>query len=239
MNSPILEAKGYLVDLDGTLMSGGRLLPGADTLLELLRDRFVIVSNDSEHTPQQLARKFGQWKLTISVDRILLAGTCALDAIARFHPEARVMILGSPALHRYAKRIGLAPDDTNPQAVLVARDRRFTFNRLSNAVNAISSGARFYVACPDFTHPALDGRMVPEAGALAAAIFACVGDVEHIVIGKPETMLFEMGCKRLNIDPSDAVMIGDNPLTDAAGADRFGMRFIKVEPNNPFSAIVK
>lgn len=237
LNPSISAAKGYLVDLDGTLMSGGQLLPEADTLLGLLQNRFVIVSNDSEHTPSQLERKFRQWNLKIPADRILLAGTCALETIARRQPGARILIIGSTVLRRHAQKLGLVPDAARPQAVLVARDRRFTFERLYNAVNAVRAGAELYVACPDRTHPAPNGGLFPEAGALAAAIFACVGDVPHHVVGKPETALFHMGCERLRVAPIDAVMIGDNPLTDAAGAARAGLRFLQVEPNRPQSAI--
>ena len=50
-----LKARGYLVDLDGTLMSGGRPLAWAQDLLAAIEGRFVIVSNDAEHTSLQLA----------------------------------------------------------------------------------------------------------------------------------------------------------------------------------------
>lgn len=232
---PDFSPKGYLVDLDGTLISGGKLLPGAETLLEALDDRFVIVSNDAENTPVQLERQFRRWGLTIPADRILLAGTCALDVIAADAPGARVMILGSGALHGYARKTGLLPDWDRPDAVLVARDRRFSFKRLSAAVNAVRAGASLYIACPDVTHPGPDGQVVPEVGALAAAILACVGNVEARVIGKPEPVLFEMGCLRLGISPQEALMIGDNILTDGAGSMRAGMRYIQITPNEPQS----
>src|SRR5579862_3136361 len=51
-----LDASGYLVDLDGTLITGQIALPWAGALLRGLQDRFVIVSNDAEHTPEQLSR---------------------------------------------------------------------------------------------------------------------------------------------------------------------------------------
>lgn len=235
LKSPGFGAKGYLVDLDGTLISGGKLLPGAKTLLKALDDRFVIVSNDSENTPAQLERQFGHWGLAIPCDRIFLAGTCALDVIAARTPGARIMILGSPALDDYAHERGLVPDWTHPDAVLVARDRRFSFDRLAAAINAVKSRAALYIACPDVTHRGPGGQMVPEAGALAAAVLACVGNVEARVIGKPESALFEMGCLRLGVSAQEAVMIGDNALTDGAGSKRAGMRYIQVTPNEPQS----
>lgn len=232
---PGFSPKGYLVDLDGTLISGGKLLPGAETLLEALDDRFVIVSNDSENTPVQLEMQFRHWGLTIPADRILLAGTCALDAIATGTPNGRIMILGSEALDDYARQRGLLPDWDRPDAVLVARDRQFSFKRLTAAVNAVRAGAALYIACPDVTHPGSDGQVVPEAGALAAAILACVGNIEARVIGKPEPALFEMGCLRLGISPQDGLMIGDNALTDGAGAARAGLRFAQIKANEPLS----
>jgi HAD superfamily hydrolase (TIGR01549 family) len=67
-------------------------------------------------------------------------------------------------------------------------------------------------------------------GALAAALFACVGDIPHEVIGKPEPTLFAIGCARLGIPAAQCIMIGDNPLTDGSGASRAGMRFLQVAP---------
>lgn len=221
----VLSARGYLIDLDGTLMSGRHLLPGARELLTRLEGRFVIASNDSEHTPMQLASRFDDFGITIPPDRIILAGTCALETIAERHAGASVMVLGSTPLRAYARRLKLHVDAPDADVVLVARDRRFNYGKLAAAAVALANGASLYVACPDTTHPGPDGQPVPEAGALAAAVLACSGPVPHTVIGKPEPVLFLMGCKRLGIDPSEAVMIGDNPLTDGAGATALGMMF--------------
>jgi NagD protein len=71
------QAGAYLVDLDGTLVSDGKPLPGAKRLLALMQDRFVLVSNDAEHTPAQLARLLAGIGLSIEARRILLAGAYA------------------------------------------------------------------------------------------------------------------------------------------------------------------
>lgn len=223
-------ARGYLIDLDGTLMSGRRLLPGARELLAQLEGRFCIVSNDSEHTPQQLVGRFADLDIALHTDQVILAGTCALETIAERHPRASVMVLGSTPLRAYARRLGLDVDGPNNQIVLVARDRRFSYAKLAAAAQAVARGARLYVACPDTSHPGAEGQPVPEAGALAAALLACTGPVEHVIIGKPEPAMFLLGCQRLGIEPAHGVMIGDNPLTDGAGAVAVGLRFWQVMP---------
>ena len=221
-------ADGYLIDLDGTLVSGGRPLPGARDLLTGLGAPFVILSNDSEHVSRQLAASFREWGLTIQPRSIILAGVVAIETIARRSPGARVLLLGSPALRVLALQHGLDLESNRPEVVLLARDRDFSFERLAAAARAVQRGAQVVLACPDTSHPGHDGEPVPEVGALAAALFACVGPVPHEVIGKPEPTLFAIGCERLGIPASRCIMIGDNPLTDGAGAARAGIAFCQV-----------
>lgn len=221
-------AKGYLIDLDGTLISGARLLPGAIAFLAGLRAPFVILSNDAEHVPQQVAAMFRKHGLPMGRRDVILAGAVALERLAARSPGASVMLLGSPALAVLAQKLGLRLYSDLPEIVLIARDRSFTFDKLAAAARAVQRGARVVLACPDTSHPGPDGEPVPEVGALAAALFACVGPVPHEVIGKPEAALFEIGCERLGMKPAECLMVGDNPLTDGAGASRAGITFCQV-----------
>jgi HAD superfamily hydrolase (TIGR01450 family) len=229
MQSPWL-ASGFLVDLDGTLVSGRHVLPHATDLLERVRERFVIVSNDAEHTPALLARRLRLHGLLVPADRIVLAGTTAIDAIAREMPGAQLLLLGSRALQLHALHRGLrSAYERVPDVVLLARDRLFSFGRLTAAANALRAGVRLVVANPDRTHPGVDGAIVPETGALLAALLACAGPVPYTVVGKPEAALFQAGLRRLGCAAEDAVMIGDNPDTDGEGARRLGIRFLPVD----------
>ncbi|MDV5254062.1 HAD hydrolase-like protein [Enterobacter hormaechei] len=221
---------GYLIDLDGTLASGSRLLPGARALLKTVAGRFAIVSNDSEHTPDQLARRFRTWKLDVPVERIVLAGVATLEAAAQRHQGGRLMLLGSADLKRMARNMGFELVNRDAACVIVARDRQFSYQKLSQAARAVRNGADVLVACPDLSHPGSDGYPVPEAGALAAALFAVTGPVPHQVIGKPQPALFRQAAERVGIPVEACVVIGDNPRTDGAGARGLGLPFVQVEP---------
>lgn len=222
------QADGYLIDLDGTLMSGSALLPGAIGFLSKLRAPFVILSNDSEHVPHEIAGIFRKNGLPLGRRDVVLAGAVAIEAIAERSPGASVMLLASPPLAVMAQKLGLRLDNSRPDIVLLARDRAFSFDKLAAAARAVQRGARVVLACPDTSHPGPNGDPVPEVGALAAALFACVGTVPHEVVGKPEATLFRIGCERLGIPPAQCLMIGDNPLTDGAGASRAGIAFCQV-----------
>lgn len=222
-------ARAYLVDLDGTLICGGRALPGAAGLVRALAGRFVLVSNDGEHTPWQLAKTLSRCGLPIPPTNILLAGATAIDVIARERPGARVFLLGSRALYRYAQRAGLQPVRDDPDVVLAARDRHFSYGKLSAAANAVRAGAELIATNPDIVHPGANGSVVPETGALVQAIAACAGVSRYRVIGKPEAELFNRGLEILGRPAAEVAMIGDNPATDGLGATRLGMRFLPIE----------
>jgi ribonucleotide monophosphatase NagD (HAD superfamily) len=170
--------------------------------------------------------------LKVDPERIVLAGTATLDLIAKERPAARLLLLGGASLRAYARRLGLTLAEDFCDLVVLARDRRFTYAKLAAAVEALRRGASLIATNPDRSHPGPEGAIVPETGALLAAILACVGPVKFRVVGKPEPLLFEAGLARLGVAANEAVMIGDNEETDGLGARRLGLRFIKVEPGN-------
>lgn len=216
---------GFLIDLDGTLASGNQLLPGAARLLAEVEGRFAIVSNDSEHTSQQLSRRFRDWRIQVPAERIVLAGVAALDAARLSLPQSRMLLLGSSSLKRMARNMGFELVERDADILVIARDRQFTYAKLQAAARAVKDGAQVILACPDLSHPGADGYPVPEAGALAAALFAVTGPVPHRVIGKPGPALFELGSQKIGVAASQCVVIGDNPRTDGAGAAALGVPF--------------
>ncbi len=167
-------------------------------------------------------------KLFVPPDRILLAGATAIDVVARETPGARVMVLASSAIRTYARQLGLELTETNSDIVVLGRDRKFSYARLTAAANAVRNGAQLIVANPDLTHPGPNETVVPETGALLSALLACTGNVAHRIIGKPELPMFRKALQLLGARSDDAVMIGDNPDTDGRGAQAAGMTFIHV-----------
>lgn len=231
----IKDKRGILVDLDGTLICGGRLISGASAFIEAVRDRCIIVSNDAEHLPADIARKLSELGVDLPAEQIVLAGTLALERLASTRPGARVLVRASPKLRNHAQKLGLELGETDVEAVFLGRDRDFDYAALAVVANAVRCGAHLVVANPDLTHPALDGGVVPETGALLAAVLACTGNVRYEVVGKPEVHLLKTALELMGLRPQEAVMIGDNPATDGLGAHRLGIPFVQVGPTRPLT----
>jgi len=220
----LTNAAGIILDLDGTLIRETELLDGAARLLELFADRFVIASNNSSDTSETLSARLSCIGLKVAPERLLLAGEEALQLIAMRHPGARVLLLAAPALHVRALTLGLRPDNREGEVVLLCRDTEFSYEKLRRVTDHLRRGAPFFVANPDLTHPGADGRRVPETGALLAAVVACAdGDVSPQIIGKPHAHLYTRALACLSLQSHQAVMIGDNPDTDTAGARAQGI----------------
>lgn len=222
-------ARGVLLDWDGCIAVNNRILPGAKQFITRNAERVAIVSNNSTHLPADLEEILAGHGVAFPPDRIFLAGVEALRSVARSGVR-RVMLCSVPRMRGFARSLGLRLVHENPEAVVLMRDAHFTYGKLERAANALRQGARLIVANTDRTHPGACNRVVPETGALLAALLACVGEraVEPCVIGKPCPMLFERACEGLAIAPGEAVMIGDNPETDGKGAAQLGIRPILI-----------
>lgn len=220
------SADAFIIDIDGTLIRGPGAMAGAAALLDRLADRFVLVSNNSSDTAAGLAAKLRHYRLTVHPDRLVLAGETAIRRIARHRPGARVMLLASADLHSLARELGIETTGDDPEIVLLGRDEAFSYDKLRAAANALRGGARFVVANPDGFHPDEGHKVVPETGALMQAIIHASGVWPQEIIGKPEPILFEQALAKLQSRPTRTTMIGDNPLTDAAGAVAAGMAYL-------------
>lgn len=218
------SARAIFLDWDGCLVEARSLKPGARELIELFGDKIFVLSNNSTNLPTHFARYLRSHQAPIADARIFLAGHRAVDFVAAHYPRDPVYFIGSEGLRRYGRNRGLSYGEHEARTVLLLRDTKFNYAKLDAAANFLRRGARLIVANPDLTHPR-GTDVVPETGALMAALGACVdlSRTEVTTVGKPEQFLFELALSAAGVPASDVVMIGDNPATDIAGARAMGI----------------
>jgi len=225
------RARHLIVDLDGTLIREDEPLEGAADLLRHFRDRYVIVSNNSTHTARGVARRLGRMGLKVAPEHIVLAGEQTVAMMRREHPQARILLAASPALQRHAIASGCELVKADAEFIVLALDPHFNRARLALMANQLRRGARLVVTNGDDNHPGPGGAVMPETGALMAALVSASGVQPWRVVGKPGPMLLQEGLRRLGAKPADTVVIGDNPATDALGAAQLGMDCVLVGPS--------
>ncbi len=225
---------GLIVDLDGVVWLGGHPIDGAAEALERLRARGVRVrflTNDPQHSRTTQARRLTDIGIPATADDVLTASSVAAAYLAasKQFAGARAFVVGSRALHDELAAAGLhlvPPEDAETaEIVVVAGHDRFEYRELDAAVRAVGSGAQLFATGRDPFVPTSNGRK-PGTGAVLAAIETATGATATIT-GKPEPHMFA-AARRLLGNCARVAMIGDNLVTDIAGAKRAGLDAILV-----------
>ena len=219
----------FLLDLDGVVYVGDSLLPGALDSLKRLRGRGKAVrflTNDPRPERGEVASRLNSLGIDACPGEIITCGWACAQYL-RKKKKMSAYVLGTGGLCREIEAAGITvTEDESAEAVVVGFDENITYSRIRHAVGLIRKGSDFIATNRDLTFPTPEGP-APAAGAFVAAVQASSGK-RPVVIGKPFPGMFRAALKGL--DPSKAVMIGDSPLTDIAGARRAGIASVLVSP---------
>jgi len=222
----------YLIDLDGVVYRGDQLISGAKTFIEWLDNNhknYLFLTNNSFASEVQVIAKLARLGIVTDGSHVLGAGQAAVQNIARRFPGGKVYVVGEQPLIDMTNAYGLHVaniDEHKADAVLVGLDRKFDYKKLDSATMAIRAGAAFIAINRDPLLPIV-GSVVPGCGAMVAAIEAS-SEVHPEVIGKPEPILLQEAMRKLDSQPDETVMIGDNIGVDIKGGIAAGTHTLLV-----------
>lgn len=219
----------YLIDMDGVLISGQKIIPGADQFIARLRAKkikFLVLTNNPIWTPLDLSHRLQNIGLDIDKDSIF---TCAM-ATARFlqaqKPNGKAFVIGESGLQVALHEVGYIQTEFDPDYVVLGETFNYNFAQITKAVRLINAGARFVATNPDATGPTDEG-VVPACGAMAALIEKATGKAPFFV-GKPNPFMMRAALNYLGVHSENTIMIGDRMDTDIVAGIQSGMGTILV-----------
>lgn len=221
-----------LLDLDGVLMTGGQLLPGALETLQALRKAdfpFLILTNTTLFSRELILERFRQAGLDLSVDTILTPPAAAARWL-RSQGDCSVALFVSPATRADFRGLNILPDDVEHGAsfvVLGDLGDDWSASVLNRALRLLLSGAQLIALGMGRYWKAADGLRL-DTGAYATALAYAVGQ-EPIVIGKPSPDYFRMALEIVGQPAEQTAMIGDDIVSDVQAAQKLGMKGILVQ----------
>ena len=222
--------RSLLIDLDGVVYEGERVLPGAAEFFRFLRARglpFLLITNNSTLRPAEYVEKLARMDIQVAEREVLGSAEATAQYLRRAaEPGTRVYVIGEGGLKSAIEEAGFELAESDVAYVVVGLDRELDYRKLTLAVRLVIAGAAFIGPNPDTTLPMHDG-IIPGAGSFQAAIRAATG-VQALVIGKPEPTMFLMGAERLGLLPAEVAMLGDRLDTDIVGAKRAGLSALMV-----------
>lgn len=221
--------KAYLIDMDGVLVSGYRLIPGAAQFMERLQSKglpFLLLTNNSRFTPQEHRKGLG--KLGISLpEKVIFTSALATARFVKEHcPQGSAFIIGERGLTEALEDVSFKVTEENPDYVIIGETVSYSFERITRAIRFIREGARFIATNPDVIGPT-DQGVVPTCGATAALLSAATG-VKPYFVGKPNPLMMRSALRQIGAHSENTVMIGDRMDTDIVGGIESGMETILV-----------
>lgn len=235
---PAPRLRLVILDLDGVLYRGDQPIRGAVELVQGLQAAELVVryaTNNSMFTREAYANRLREMGIPAAPEEIVTSTSATIEHLRRHAPEVRSLLaVGAAGMVAELKGAGYvvlpvaaasAPSQSI-DAVIVGLDPDFDETRLETAAAAIRTGARFVATNADARYPTPAGFR-PGAGTMVAAIAAASGGTPEI-IGKPEPAMFATILEEAGVVPEEALVIGDNPDSDIAGAHRSGIESILV-----------
>lgn len=211
----------YLLDMDGVLFRGKTAIPGAADAVQRIRQAGALVrflTNNSTKTREHNARILREFGMEASPNEIMTTAVAA----ARFLGGRTAWALGEPGLHEelLAGNVKLVRDEP-AEWVVVGLQRDLSYGQIDEAQWRIRTGAKFLATNRDATYP-VEGRVMPGAGAIVAAVATAAGKEPDLVIGKPEPRMIQCLLEETGVRPEEALLVGDRLDTDIECARRAG-----------------
>lgn len=208
--------KGYLIDLDGTIYQGKTVFQQGSGLSNAYKKKgipYLLVTNNTTRTPEMVQSMLAnQFHVETGIETIYTATMATVDYMNDMNRGKTAYVIGETGLKSAIAAAGYVEELENPAYVVVGLDSQVTYEMLAIATLAIQKGALFIGTNPDLNIPTERGLM-PGAGALNALLEAATR-VKPVFIGKPNAIIMNKSLEVLGIQRSEAVMVGDNYLTD-------------------------
>jgi 4-nitrophenyl phosphatase len=234
------KARGFVFDLDGTLVLGDKRnaglqpLPGAIEFTRELTRRgtpFAILTNGTVRTPEQYAGKLRALGFALEDRSMLTPASVAGEYLVR-RDLRRVLVLGGEGITVPLTAAGLStvlPGErrSDVDAIFIGWFREFGIEDLEVACEAAWAGARLFAASLAPFYATAEGRALGTSRAIAAMITSLTGR-RATVLGKPALAALRVAARRLGLACSSLAVVGDDPALEVPMAHRGGALAIAV-----------
>src|SRR4030042_6322714 len=211
----IRSKNGFIIDMDGVIYHGNKLLPGSREFVEWLMEsnkKFMFLTNSSERTPEERQEKLKRMGIEVDTDKFFTSALATAMFLISQKPKGSAYIIGEAGLINALYNVGYTMNSIDPDYVVMGESRTYNYEKIEHAVNLVLKGAKLIGTNPDLSGPVEDG-IVPATKALIATIELATGKTAYFV-GKPNPLMMRKGLKKLDCTREETIIIGDRMETD-------------------------
>jgi len=230
-HSHLAEIDGLIIDLDGTVFHGSRLIDGtAETIARLtaLGKRIVYLSNRGNLSRREVCDRLNGLGVPAVPEQIVMSSTVTAGFMRRTYPGSPVWALGEQGLRDELEEAGVPLADRPEQAdwLIVTLHESLTYRELNDAFRAVRGGARIIATNSDKTVPDASGAAAIDVAGMIGALTGAAGRLPDLVVGKPSWLMAEAALAALGggVERGRCLVIGDSMESDIALGRLFGMK---------------
>lgn len=232
------QISGFLIDIDGVLITGHQRLPGALETVQFLKEKkipFLLVTNTTRQSRITIWHHLKRAWFPVEESDIYTAPLAAVKWLRQKKVKDLNLLISGSAVNDFKEfRITAY----NPEYIVIGDiGKELTFERLNSTFRLIMNGAKILALQKNRYWQTEEGLTI-DAGSIVAALEYAT-DKKATIIGKPSREFFLQAATTLGIPPAELAMVGDDIESDVGGAQKARMMGILVKTGKYRPELVK
>lgn len=221
------QLSGFIIDIDGVLISANQRIPGAIEALTFLaahRYQFLLVTNTTRKSLTTVWHQLKRTGFPVEKNQIMTAPVACANWLKKKGAKRIHLLLSGSAVNDF-KTFTITTSE--PEYVVVGDlGNDLTFEKLNTAFRLIMKGARLIALQKNRFWQSSHG-LTMDAGAIVAALEYSTRK-RALLIGKPRKAFFQEAVKLLQLPREHIAVVGDDLESDIGGAIDSGLKTIAV-----------
>ena len=221
--------KMFLLDIDGTVCKGKKLINGTKEFLKDITEnggKFIFITNNATKSIQDYIQTFQEWGIMTDYTNFVTASYATAQYLKKYYYDKLVYVLGTKSFIRELKKNGIQVttdcQDEKIACVVISYDNQLTYEKIQDTCELLSTRQVDYIATnPDFVCP-IEFGYVPDCGAICEMLEHAVKRKPYY-IGKPETVMIDYALKLNHFTKEETIVVGDRLYTDILSGYRAGV----------------
>lgn len=217
----------YIIDLDGTLLSGEQANLDSVVFINSLQaeNRDFIIMTNSIKSPQLIQQKLDKVGIAIETAQIMNPIN-AINSYLKHNHFQTAYVVGTQ-LEIDQLEVAICQDRPEIVILLDFEKGNIAYNGLQVVYDLINEGIPVITASLSPYYLKNDKKVL-DTGAFVRLLEAA-SNITIEVFGKPSPEYFKAGLRLLNASPDEVLVIGDDWQTDAKGASAIGCKTVLLQ----------
>ena len=215
----LLDARLFLLDMDGTLYLGDDVFPGAVDFIHTLADTgrpYIYLTNNSSRAGTDYITRLRRLGFPCEAENVFTSGMATALYLNQHYAGKPVYLVGTQAFRRELLSYGIPLVDDGAEIVVAGFDTELVYEKLDKAVHVLRRGAT--VIC---------------------ALLTAASGVQPTYIGKPNRNMVDVISAQTGVPNAQICCVGDRIYTDIAVAVNAGAQSVLVMSGETDEAILK